>query len=269
MAVLPFRMYNTDECASIVQGLGNAVGIWNRQWFSALDYGLEFRNVEGKSDETAARIRRGVDRSSTVFGSFSSDCLALTVDGDIAAKHMVGLLSEEVGDGAALSAALPAKSDFDELLERQLVADCLGDMTAQVCGVTASQQRPLTEMAAFEARLIRGCGSGVLTITYNDFYIELILGPELVSRYVPPIQVRKIGKLTPLLGTIVDRPVQLRAELGTTLVTIGDLDRLAVGDVVKLDQSIEIAPKLVTLSGDKVVNGRLGSMGGRKALQVY
>lgn len=268
MTVHPFRMYRADESADIVRAFTETIALWNRQWFPSAAYRIEFRNVEGNKDPLAAWIHAGLEGAEELVGSCCADGIALSLQCERAAKSLLGL-----GVGARDAEVSPDSPSQNRRLERQLMVDCLGDLMAQISGTDRAQQTLLNVSSSAEmaqdARFIRGGGAGVLTVLYDDFEVQLLLSASLLSPQVPAIRIKKIGKLIPVMATIVDQHVALRAELGNTVLTIGDLDRLAVGDVVRLDQSIDTTPKLATHGGTEVVSGRLGSSGGHKALQVY
>ena len=62
--------------------------------------------------------------------------------------------------------------------------------------------------------------------------------------------------------------VSLRAELGATTLTIGDIKQLAKGDVVALDSNLSQKMTLRTSSGLALAHGDLGAAAGKKALKI-
>jgi hypothetical protein len=269
VVILPFRMYTSSECASIVSGLRQAVEAWSLEWLAVTPLQLDFRNVNGDEDTALSPLQNSLAVADGIFGVCStpaSVCIApATIIPERFLQSMLGMDSHEQISADAIG--------LDGKLGAKVIADGLAELTSTLLGITPgpSDRSSIAQLTASDlARLFtRGAGCGVISMSYKEFDIHLLIGPELVTPYVDPIQVNEIGGLEPVMPALVDERIELIAHLGHTDVTIGDLERLSVGDVVKLDQSIDTSPTLLTRSGEQVVSGRLGDNQGHKALQVY
>jgi hypothetical protein len=269
MAVFPFRMYTARECADIASGLRKSIDDWSVDWLSATPGQIDFRNVAGAEDAVLLNLQLSQAAADEIVGIYTEQGTVLVAPSTTLAQKY---LDEVVGIDNLERLPEDAMS-LDSSLAEKVAVDGLAELAARLSPIDSdpsefSASADLTGHAI--GRLfVRGSGSGVLSISYAEFDIDLLVGAGRVAAYVEPVQVVETGGLAPIMPALVNERMELEAHVGSTVVTIGELERLAVGDVVKLDQSIETSPKLLTRGGEPVVNGRLGNSKGHKALQVY
>ena len=269
MTVLPFRMYTVQECAKVANGLRETIHGWSSDWLSEPPLRIEFRNVGGPEDAVLSAILLAQATGGEIAGACTEQGdVLIAADTELAQKYLDELV------GMDNLERLPEDSmPLDSVLAGKVSGDGLSELAARLSPVSGDRGdfNALTGLTPtdIERLFVRGSGSGVLAISYTEFEIELLVGAGSVSAYVEPVQVLVTGGVAPIMPALVDESMILEAHVGSTVITIGELERLAVGDVVKLDQSIDASPKLLTRSGEPVVNGRLGVCEGHKALQVY
>jgi flagellar motor switch/type III secretory pathway protein FliN len=262
-------MYTAQECADIAGGLRKLIDAWSVDWLAATPLRIAFRNVGGAEDAVLLNLQLSQAAADEIVGIYTEQGAVLTAPATTLAQkyldEVVGIdnLERQPDDAMTLDSALAEK----------MAIEGLADLAARLSPIDSDPHEfaaPANLTARAIGRLfVRGSGSGVLTISYAEFDIEYLVGAARVAAYVEPVQVAEAGALAPIMPALVDERMELEAHIGSTVVTIGELERLAVGDVVKLDQSIETSPKLLTRGGEPVVNGRLGNSKGHKALQVY
>jgi flagellar motor switch protein FliM len=98
---------------------------------------------------------------------------------------------------------------------------------------------------------------------------QALLGKSLAStpNSAPARSSSRRGELPRARAALAAQRVSLRADLGTTVLTVGQVNDLAVGDVVMLDQRFDARVRLGT-AGRQLAQGQLGVSGGHRALRI-
>jgi flagellar motor switch/type III secretory pathway protein FliN len=259
MNVVPFRLYDTANCRRIGQGLTAVLTAWSRDWLATSDVDVSFRNVKGGSDPALDQLKR----QSRVLGSVATDALFVVSSGG-KLSNLLQLLPEPDGD---YDKALKGR------LQDELALRCIEDLYCLISGqVTVSRQLVNGEEIATATlkRVFRpGSGWGVLSIGGSKGQLLMLLGQEHLRRYVEPrLPLEPLGGLAEGFSALLNQAVTVSAELGSTSLTIGDFRNLAVGDVVRLDQSCDAPIDLRVGRGRRLAFGQLGTQGGSKAVRL-
>jgi len=241
------RPYKTSELVAIEKGFGDIVAPWLDAWQREKVESLTARNVVGNKD---------------ILGNSLAELVAIRVTRAIAllanrdSMARILFVKEDLGRSAA------PKGVRDKVVD-----DCLSDLALLFNHVgSCTNQR---------AELLRphfhfGSGWAVVTVVFGGKSLVFLLGPELCTRFAGERPVRPPrGQLPTLLAAISDKPLAFGVELGSTTLTIGQIQNLAVGDVVRLDTASTQPVALVSKSGYIVSNGYLGASDIRKAVQLY
>ena len=265
--VTPFRLYTDRECSQIARAFAPAAAEWSRRWFGEETPSLVFRSIAGTRESSLRGFRGDANEQQHFCGSFAHGFIAAYADTPELRTSICSLMLH-----AELEPATAQDSGALQSVQMGLLSACLFDL---VSGLFASRTRvdedwsSLPPAAQLMTRLGRtGSGWGILAIEYRGLGVEYLVGPRLVNTIVAPRLTRKLGDLKPAKQAIVNEVGQLRAELGSTMLTIGQFENLAVGDVVRLDQSIDTRVRLVTASGVEVASGHLGTADGYMAVQA-
>ena len=277
MVVRPFRFYSERELADIETGVAEILQAWTKHWFPAPRMRFDLRNVEGREDPLESAVTTTVDPANPGHGVYSERVVVLATTAAPLAAALLGVPADRGATQAAAAetgtmASLP-RDGHDEKIVNSMLRSCLSDLAARIGGDGAA--RSVTLAAAdpgklgLAARLVRGSGSVAVELRCDGFGLQLLVAQSALEAWLAPISVKRLGGVSPLLQGVVDRSVALQAELGRTQLTIGELRELTTGDVLRLDQSIETAPVLMTDSGAEVARGRLGSRDAHRALQLF
>jgi flagellar motor switch/type III secretory pathway protein FliN len=244
---LALRPYKTSEMVAIEKGFGEIVAPWLDAWQRDRMESLTARNVDGNKDTLGNSLAE-------LAAIRVSGALVLLANRDSMARIIFG--KEDLGRNAALRG-----------LRDKVVDDCLSDLALLLNHVGSSTNQ--------RAELLRphfhfGSGWAVITVVLVGRSLVFLLGPELCTRFAGERPVRPPrGQLPTLLVAISDKPLAFGVEIGSTTLTIGQIQNLAVGDVVRLDTVSTQPVSLVSKSGYIVSNGYLGASDTRKAVQLY
>ena len=96
----------------------------------------------------------------------------------------------------------------------------------------------------------------------------VVLSPRLVAAALPKAHTRAGREpLAQRLGALPSAPVALDAVVGCADLELGELARLAAGDVIVLDRRLD-EPLALQLGAQPVARIHLGTAAGGKAVQV-
>jgi flagellar motor switch/type III secretory pathway protein FliN len=259
MNVVPFRLYDTANCRRIEQGLTATLTDWSRDWLATSVIDVSFRNVNGRSDPALGQLKR----QSRLLGSVATDALFVVSTGG-KLSDFLQLLPEPDGDyDRALKGRLQ-----DEVAQR-----CIEDLYSLISGQGAMsrqlQDGEEISTATLERVFRPGSGWGVLSIGGSKGQLLVLLGQDSLRRYVEPaLPLEPLGGLAEGFSALLNQTVTVSAELGSTSLTIGDFRNLAVGDVVRLDQSCDAPIDLRVGRGRRLAFGQLGAQVGSKAVRL-
>ncbi|MDK2125131.1 FliM/FliN family flagellar motor C-terminal domain-containing protein [Parachitinimonas caeni] len=125
-----------------------------------------------------------------------------------------------------------------------------------------------TELAACAVpKSARGDGALICTLSLGPRSAYLYLGSGLFSKSLSKPAAR--GKLALLPAALTHQRLQLALELGEVTLTLGQLETLAIGDVVRLGTNIDQPAKLITTDGRMVCHGHIGACEGVRAVEVF
>jgi flagellar motor switch/type III secretory pathway protein FliN len=102
----------------------------------------------------------------------------------------------------------------------------------------------------------------------NPFVLSI--SPALASGLLPTRRPTLMNqeRMERRSAAVTPRDVGLEAVLGTAEITVADLARLAVGDVIVLNASLSEPAELKIRAGERIAAVSAGSCGGRRAVQI-
>jgi hypothetical protein len=267
MAVYPFRHYTASECTLLEEALLPGSRDWVQTWFGRGAPTLRFRGLSRPGEDILDWLEPACGESHDWLGSEPEGYLLPIPDPALSAALAGLMLKAEQGFGMT-----SADSQALDRLQEAMSQDCLGDLLFRLLGVRVGaedwQRASRRPPAEFTCLRLYGSGWGLLTLACVDLRIPIILGPPMLQSRLPLAELRHLGGLAPARKALRRRPASLRAELGSTRLTIGQFEKLKAGDVLKLDQPLDTSISLVTPTAVKVASGQLGVSGGRKAIRL-
>ena len=262
-----FRIYTAAELERISGGLHLLLGEWVQNWYGSDATTLAVRNVMGYEDDLANGLVAAIDAAESA---------------PRALRHIIPIQQRGEQGPAFLSnmAPKPCRQDqdfaFDTVMADRLAVflqqaafdDLLALSTEQASNDAQWHFNAGTGTAQRVVRkLRRGSGWCVANLTRGETVLSLLVSPALVNNWVSRPKPSTQGGLPRVRALLADQSVTVQANLGSTTLTIGDIRQLAVGDVVRLDASVD-APVQLIASGQRVAEGLLGSFEGSKAISL-
>ncbi len=266
MAAHPFRIHSADSLARLEAALRERAGVWLHEWFGDRNAGIALRNVAGKDDPLLRALPAPSDGALVLGGQREAFLVMLGEHGD-ALDMLRGLLG--AGQGALLAGE--AGASLAGRLERGVAEQALHSLHQKLSGSTValSARGSLAPGSSPQMRRIfrRGSGWVVLEIVREGCALPLLLGPELLAPMLPVRGPQRRGELPRARSALAAQRITLRADLGATTLTVGQVNDLAVGDVVTLDQRFD-APVRIGTRERQLAQGQLGVSGGRRAVRL-
>jgi len=107
-------------------------------------------------------------------------------------------------------------------------------------------------------------------VDVGDFSLNLAIDRTVVSQLVelPSLITTKKSGLKPLTQSIVRGDLGLNAVVASLELTLGELQQLQVGDVIRLDKNINETIPLCNTAGKPVCAGYLGKQNDHKAIML-
>jgi hypothetical protein len=129
---------------------------------------------------------------------------------------------------------------------------------------------PASRTAPDGALYARGAGAVVLSIAVGGARASLLLNGPCVHALAAPAGTPALPPLTrvDLHDVLSGTGVALDLTVGTARVGLNNLMSLAVGDVIRLDTSVEQPVAMRLASGAIVLNGYMGKSDGRLAVEL-
>lgn len=261
MRARPFKLYNLREWQRLHQCCEQVMQAWCAHWLleSAVSTLHIVDAAEPDPSSAQARWRTWVE----------ADQPALHMD--TATAVWSAFAAASFGRGAQ---CLEAQRAHDSSLLRALTEAALRDLAARFDTVSAERRtyamtlREADELAP-PAHWRRGDGAIRLNMPLANGSMRVVLEGAFARRFLAPNSrsATASAQLTDPRECLGPRRVVLRAWAGDARISLGELQQLATGDVVRLDLRPD-EPFAVTLDGQPATaRAYLGSAQGRKALQ--
>ena len=259
----PFRIYGATGLAALQGLLHERVGAWLADWFGDPLASTTLRNVQGTADP----LLPAAVGAALVLGGQSDAFLVMLG----AQSPGLGLLRGLLGSGEGVLIPADADASLSARLERGVAAHSLQALYQTLAETTASVSRRDDDSGVSAVALRRifrpGSGWAVLEISRQGCCLPVLLGPALLAALRPPRNTPRRGDLPRARSALAGQRITLRADLGATTLTVGQVNELAVGDVVKLDQRFDASVHLGTPSR-QLAQGRVGMHDGHRAIRL-
>ena len=263
-----FRIYQEAELAQIQEGLHAPLKRWLSAWIGHEVSSLEVRNVQGSDDTFAPLLLASLNAENSL-----NRPLKHVIPLPEQAAELPDFLGHLIPDSTLSDKEFSFDSTTAQRVSSALKTSALNDLLA-LCSSEAKDastwqhqlDAPTSQRVARKFRL--GSGWCVAMLTQGARTLPLLISPALIGLWVNrPIPVVK-GGLPRARSVLADQSVSLRANLGSTTLTIGDIRQLTVGDVVRLDAACDSSIELTASGQQRVAVGVLGLFEGCKALSL-
>ncbi|KQQ96166.1 FliM/FliN family flagellar motor C-terminal domain-containing protein [Massilia sp. Leaf139] len=256
MKATPFMLIGASALASIESAVMPALHAWAGEWgivHDAVSVGARRAYEHGVQDGLAWSCSYAQDHHA-YFGwhpASTEGLCALMFPPDIAPAQQ----------DAAMAQLAPAAA-------RQAMEALAMALTA--VAFPGGGRSPASRTAPGAALYARGAGAVVLSIAVGSVRASLLLDGACVRALAAPagaLHLPPLGKID-LQGALAGTGLTLDLTVGSAQVGLNHLLALAVGDVIRLDTSVEQPVALRLPSGAAVLNGYMGKSGGQLAVEL-
>ena len=251
MTTRPYLLLGESDHRALAERVDAALAGWQREWLA-----------DGAPDpvfslETAPRAERWLCAAND-----GATHLLLGCEGGWVARLGALAVGEPPLDAAARSPATgPLAASVGEGMLESLARRLLGAAPAAAAatlrwdgeGVPPAWREP-------------GAGAAIYSLA-PELPLLLALSPALVVAWLPKSTRRVRQPLAALPRAMEGCPVELQAVVGEAELELGELARLAAGDVIVLERRLD-EPLALQLGDEPVAQVQLGTMGGGRAVQV-
>lgn len=249
MSARPYLLLGESDRGLIAQRVAAALAAWGGEW---LAHGAPEPALAAQTRPQAERWLAAQAGAAQVLLGWRSGWLA----------QLGALLTlQPAHDARAAAPALAVK--VGEAMLEALALQLLGAFS-----VAAPPQMHWDAEGTPEAWLAPGAGAAVYGLA-PALPLVLALSPGLVAASLPKTRPGRAGRepLCVLARAVEACPVELAAVVGDAELELGELARLAAGDVIVLDRKLD-EPLALRLGGEPVGLIHLGTAAGGKAAQI-
>lgn len=257
----PFILYGQSEISRLTATLEPIMSNWIQQWLADAQAQVHCTQAGPDSLTDGEWLHAKSSKGSHLYinrpSSFSK-LMTLELFGDLPKSAGLGdtpspLVADAIqsillGLIKAVNAGLsPNKSNDDEF-------------------VLIKQEPPTAEF-------LEGSGACLVALKIGTFSLQILISAQLSLEFfrakgTGASRKSTLPALENALEQIQTKSVKLYAFLGEAEIDIGTLQTISVGDVIRLDTSVDQPAQLTTESGVSLCNGYLGASENFKSLQL-
>jgi flagellar motor switch/type III secretory pathway protein FliN len=247
----PYLLLGDGDRRFIAQRVETALAAWRGEWLAG---GAPDRAPSAASELRAERW--------LAAQAGEKPLLLLGCRGDWRAQLGTLTVMEAPQPGIQGDRALAAK--VCETMLEALAAQVLNSLSA-----TAAPQMSWGGEGAPQSWLAPGAGAALYDLS-PALPLVLALAPELVAASLPKAHTSRTGRepLAALARALEPCRVGLEAVVGDAELDLGQLAHLAAGDVIVLERRLDEPLALRLEAGESVGAAHLGTLAGRKAVQL-
>jgi hypothetical protein len=253
--VTPITLLGDTRRRMLVQHVRASVERWRRSW------------AEDPSSRISVEISCGetfTGRWSSQSGFQAKSAQATTLYLFVAARCLPAIaglrpLTSDTADRQVDPASLAGRLEHEALghLARELLGAARAPMVSFERIPLGIRQAALTHHAVAS-----------ITLGEAEATFSVALDPGLVAALLPPqVGFKQDERVEPRRHAVAEQSVGLEAVLGQTDVSIRDLARLAVGEVIVMDELLSDSGSFQIEGGGRVGGLSIGRFDGRRAVQ--
>ena len=261
-----FYQYSKAKLATLQSRIEPSLQQWSREWFGAkaLVHTMDNATTDALLSTISLNAAFGLDEQIYVF------------EPDSVQNWVTSLLTHTDTSSMPEFSASDTEPELIGTINDALVHDAMTALLDTVNGETV-QQATAQKSTVTKDRIASQKGAAILRsgsawvfiqLTVAGVEVLLLLGPAVISRYLPIELPAAKGDLDDRRTAIKGKTVTLTASLGRTRLTIGEVSCLQLGDIVSLDQTIGSSLDVLNEEGVCAFRGRVVQHQGNKAILV-
>ncbi len=251
---VPFRLLGTSDLAGLKDALSVPLAAWSREWLGD-EQGAGIENLESADDQYRPKVQRlltaGEGRWCVVIGA--------EIDRRLAKVLLRGDDSDTIGIGASAIVA--------ELVDQSLRA-----LAAGLTGVgdTSTIHTHFDNGSLPADANTSGRQSVKLCLRLADYSFQIMLSPgSVVEKLKPrPTSLESRRNLTRIVDAVANETVNLKVNLGSAELSLGELASLQPGDVIPLDRTVQDNATIAVDGRDLGCRAQLGKREEHKAIRL-
>lgn len=262
MKVRAYKIFSNNELTQIQSRLGDIVRQWTKSWVSEEYVPV----VTVTAFEHAHAMHDSHQDYKWCMTTTSERQWVAVMLGDDGIHGLENFLSGRLNGSNGFyhqSSVLAGK------LARKLMHDLADSVIKQApcnLGKNVRSHADSTDSLSQET-WARGSGAIYVEISLRGMTIVLIISAELTSGYLPSAGTvsKSSTPLTPIKKAIGPVKIDLEVDIGSAMLTLGELRNMVAGDVIRLDAKLA-QPVQVLLNKRITCAGFLGAHRGNKAV---
>src|SRR5262245_13582598 len=254
MSLRPFVLLGESDRSVIRERVAAALAAWRSDWLA------EEAPEPLLSPRAEPRARRWLVAGNATAGQLALGCR----DGWL--QRLGALAAAGPEPAPERSPALAAK--LGEAMLEALALQLFGALSTAAAPPLMAAPSPIWQHECEAPDWLEAGAGGVIHDLWPLLPAIVALSPPLVGAALPAAGPRaRRQPLAQRLGALQGAPVRLDAVVGCAEIELGELARLAAGDVIVLDRRLD-EPLALQLGAQPVARIHLGTAAGGKAVQV-
>ncbi|OUS03256.1 hypothetical protein A9Q81_07670 [Gammaproteobacteria bacterium 42_54_T18] len=256
---LPFTLYSSAQKNEIVFQLTAVLQQWSNAWMGEHNITCELKESHELGPKKVATFQHLINEAGNEDQGidpyfYKNMNMFLCVDNP-SLKYQMKLL---------LGTSNTSETFSDE--QSQLIVDCYRELVDELSNIGKDEGINDTKVTPWT----KGCGWCFFDVSIDGFSFDLAISRNIVDAYIelPALRLDKKKGLQPLKQAVVNGDVALNAVVASLELTLGELQQLQIGDVVRLGKNINEMIPLCNDNGDAVCAGYLGKRNNKKAIML-
>ena len=253
----PFSLLKKREIDACLARAQEAMREWKANWCPAAAFEIECL----PACDVAMGLRDGHWRAHGAAGDTALWCFQ-TAGFARQIEHTVFNL-----DHASRSKDRRATSDIAERVAAEAGESLAASLLHHLSAAPLASRPDAGSLPAWLFR--RSAGAALLRVGSGDNRLCILIPNALLPGKSKPVRQAALEPVTPLATALTGITAHLRAELGQVEMTLGQLNSLALGDVITLPVGIDQPLKLFAGKRHLVSLAYLGKQDGNRAVEVF
>ena len=267
MNVREFNLLGSTDKRRLESAVIDGVRVWAEQWLCG-----EWNAVSATAVPLSSEKRNQINyQSPVIVGDVDNGWCAVVMPGENRNRLISAMFTE---------AEYPASGTLSvkgQSILTGVVIRALGELGSSLCDeriVSKWHDVPHLRSLPVDAAQ-NGSGAYVIAVQLGDMKLIVAMSHLMVrhlinaTRSVPEMRVtEELTEMSTFASVLANRRVRAEALLGTVELSIAQLASLNIGDVVRLDKSVDEPSELLFPQADIKCRGFVGQSAGRRALSL-
>lgn len=254
MNIRPYRLIGDSILQKARNHFLEVIEGWRKDWGLNIPVALTCNRIEGERK-----------RSYSAYTCYKNEERQIWIDVS-SQKSMPVLFARELFSISLMEGERSQDEGMASATARRVATDLLERMVSS-CGMVAAPVKSTEEV--FADLYMQGSGALTLQANIGGCVFDMLLnGPSVAQLFPHGSQSITLPAATKMQEALADVPVSLPIELGCVEANVASVLMLNIGDVVKLDASVDL-PLAVKNDGEAVLfHAYLGKLEGNLAIEV-